>query len=116
MPRIVALIAVLASVVAVADAAAAEGCWKLVGSDVFRGGDALMRSQGVTSDGAGWVFSWQGGLERTSDDYTPATLGTLPPDLAVAPTAGADGKNHVGDNHIGDIDVYDGLIYAPVED
>jgi hypothetical protein len=121
MPRaaIVALIAVLAVVVPNADARAAAKCpvgWRLVGSDVFRLGDALMRSQGVTTDGHGWIFSWQGGLERTLDDYTPTALGSLPPDLAVAPSLGSSGQNHVGDNHIGDIDHYGGLIYAPVED
>jgi hypothetical protein len=123
MPRHVlpALLAALALALSlpVADAGAAGRCsatWTLVGADVFRGADALMRSQGVTSDGDGWVFSWQGGLERTLDDYTPTALGTLPPDLAVAPSAGPDGENHVGDNHIGDIDHHDGLIYAPVED
>jgi hypothetical protein len=116
---IVALITVLSVVLAISDAGAAGTCpagWKLVGSDVFRLNDALMRSQGVTTDGHGWIFSWQGGLERTLDNYSPTALGTLPPELAVAPSLGPNGENHVGDNHIGDIDSYDGLIYAPVED
>jgi hypothetical protein len=95
---------------------AAGSCWKLVGSDTFRGQDALLRSQGVTTDGAGWVFSWQGGLERTLDDFTPVAIGTLPPQLAVAPSLDPSGGNHIGDNHIEDVDYYDGLIYAPVED
>src|SRR3954447_23888589 len=116
---IVSLTAVLSLVIPAAETDAAGRCpvvWKLVGSDVFRLHDALVRSQGVTTDGHGWIFSWQGGLERTLDDYTPTALGTLPPDLAVAPSLGPDGENHVGDNHIGDIDHLDGLIYAPVED
>jgi hypothetical protein len=96
--------------------AACPATWKLVGSDTFRLHDTLLRSQGVTTDGDGWFFSWQGGLERTRDDFVPTALGTLPPQLAVAPSLGSDGSNHVGDNHIGDIDYYDGLIYAPVED
>src|SRR2546423_1510125 len=115
----IVLVAVFSLLVPVADARAAGACtvgWKLVGADVFRFHDALMRSQGVTTDGDGWIFSWQGGLERTLDDYTPTALGTLPPDLAVAPSLGPNGENHVGDNHIGDIDYYGGLIYAPVED
>jgi hypothetical protein len=119
MPRVltVAMLAVLWVVMPVAGAAAkCPDGWKLVGSDVFRAHDALMRSQGVTTDGDGWVFSWQGGLERTGDDYTPTALGTLPPDRAAAPSLEPNGENHVGDNHIGDIDAYGGLIYAPVED
>jgi hypothetical protein len=103
----------------IAGAGAAATCpaaWKLVGSDTFRLHDALLRSQGVTTDGHGWVFSWQGGLERTLDDYTPMAIGLLPPQLAVAPSLDPGGGNRLGDNHIGDIDYHDGLIYAPVED
>jgi hypothetical protein len=114
-----ALTVLAAALCLAAPASAAARCstgWSLVGTDTFRGQDALVRSQGATSDGDGWVFSWQGGLERTRDDFTPTALGTLPPDLAVAPSVAADGSNHVGDNHIGDIDTYGGLIYAPVED
>lgn len=90
--------------------------WKLVGTDTFRDQDALLRSQGVTTDGHGWVFSWQGGLERTTDAFLPTAIGTIPPQLAVAPSLDANGGNHLGDNHIGDVDYYGGLIYAPVED
>jgi hypothetical protein len=100
MPRatLAALIAVLVLALPIADASAA------------------LRSQGVTTDGRGWVFSWQGGLQRTLDDFTPVAAGTLPPGLAVSPSLGVNGENHLGDNHIGDIDYHDGLIYAPVED
>jgi hypothetical protein len=98
-----------------AAAACAPG-WKLVRADTFRLHDALLRSQGVATDGRGWVFSWQGGLERTLDDYTPVAFGTLPPELALAPSVEPGGGNHLGDNHIGDIDYYNGVIYAPVED
>jgi hypothetical protein len=113
----IAAIAVAFTLAAPATApAACTNGWRLVGSDTFRGHDALLRSQGVTSDGHGWFFSWQGGLQRTLDDYTPVAAATLPPELAVAPSIGPDGHNHVGDNHIGDIDYYNGLIYAPVED
>jgi hypothetical protein len=101
----IASIATLVVLAAPAGAAAKCTDWRLVGSDTFRAHDALLRSQGVTSVGQGWVFSWQGGLERTLDGYTPVAFATLPAELALA-----------GDNHIGDIDYYDGLIYAPVED
>ena len=99
--------------------AAAAPCpvtWKLVGTDTFRLHDTLMRSQGVTTNGRGWFFSWQGGLSRTSDDYTPMAVATLPPQVDDTPSLSPDGKNHVGATHIGDIDYDDGLIYAPVED
>ena len=114
--RRTALLALLVALVYAAPASAAKSCWKLVGTDTFKAHDALMRSQGVTTDGSSWFFSWQGGVSHTLDDFTPIGVNTLPPELAVAPSLGADGSNHLGDNHIGDIDYYDGLIYAPVED
>jgi hypothetical protein len=90
--------------------------WKLVSADEFRGASALTRSQGVTTDGHEWFFSWQGGLERTNDAYLTQAVGTWPVQQALDPHVNADGTNHVGDNHIGDIDYYDGRIYAPFED
>ena len=117
MPRrlLVTLFAAFLLVAPGADAASPVD-WKLVGADTFRGADALTRSQGVTTDGSGWVFSWQGGVSRTDDAFTPMAVNTLPPELAVAPSGTPGGANHLGDNHIGDIDTYGGLIYAPVED
>jgi len=113
-------VAVLAVLAAPSVAGADDHCptdWRLVGTDTFQGADALIRSQGVTTDGQGWIFSWQGGLERTLDDFTPMAIGTIPPQLAVAPGYDqASGQNTIGDNHIGDIDYYNGQIYAPVED
>jgi hypothetical protein len=102
--RITAVVAALALTLPASAAAKCSG-WRMVGSDTFRAHDALLRSQGVTTDGAGWFFSWQGGLQRTLDNYVPLAAATLPPELALG-----------GDNHIGDIDYYNGLIYAPVED
>jgi hypothetical protein len=105
--RTAGILAVLAAL-ALAAPAGATTCsttWRLTGADTFRAHDALLRSQGVTTDGQSWFFSWQGGLQRTLDDYTPVAANTLPPELAVA-----------GDNHIGDVDYYNGLIYAPLED
>jgi hypothetical protein len=114
---IVAAVAMLAPVTG--DAGAAPRCpieWRFVGSDTFRLPDGLLRSQGVTTDGHDWFFSWQGGLEHTLNDFTPVGVGAIPPTLAVSPTVNPDGTNQFGDNHIGDIDYLDGLIYAPVED
>ena len=92
--------------------------WTMVGTDTFTVPAGLIRSQGVTSDGAGWIFSWQGGVSRTDDAYTTLAANTLPPDVAVDQPSldPATGHNHVGGNHIGDVDVHDGLVYAPVED
>ena len=102
-----------------ASARSTTGCtvtWKAVGASTFLGPNALTRSQGVTSDGTGWIFSWQGGLERTTDGYVTQAAGTWPPALAAQPSVNSDGTNHVGDNHIGDIDYYDGHVYVPLED
>lgn len=101
------------------DSAPSSTCttsWTKVGSDTFRLPSGLLRSQGVTSDGSGWIFSWQGGLERTDDRFLTMAVGTLPPDIAVQPQASPDGSKRLGGNHIGDIDVLDGKVYAPVED
>jgi hypothetical protein len=99
-----------------AETAQCASSWKLVGSDPFQLPSGLTRSQGVTTDGHGWVFSWQGGLERTDDSYLTQAVGTWPAQIAVQPQVNADGTNHFGGNHIGDVDYYNGLIYAPIED
>jgi hypothetical protein len=79
--------------------------WRLVKTDVFRGTNALTRSQGVTTDGNGWIFSWQLGVERTNDAYATSTAGLIAPKVLLD-----------GGVHIGGIDTYNGLVYAPVED
>ena len=94
----------------------ASDAWHVVGSDTFRLPSGLTRSPGVTTDGESWIFSWQGGLERTDDSYLTQAVATWPPDVAVQPQVNADGTNHIGGNHIGDVDYYRGLVYAPVED
>jgi hypothetical protein len=112
------VIAASGAAAAPADVASGPSCtpsWSLVGTDTFRGPNALTRSQGVTTDSKGWIFSWQGGLERTTNRYVTDAVATIPPRLAVQPTVRRK-SNFVGDNHIGDIDYYRGLIYAPVED
>lgn len=121
MPKRAILVLLVVLAVSASAAAATPTCpptWKLVGSDTFKYHDALLRSQGVTTDGSGWIFSWQGGLERTDNAFTPMAIGTIPPQLAVENPSfdPSSGSNHLGDNHIGDIDYYNGLIYAPVED
>jgi hypothetical protein len=90
--------------------------WTKVGEEEFGAPLVLLRSQGVTHDGSGWIFSWQGGLERTTPDYTTQALATWPYDDVYQPSFNLDGTNHFGGTHIGDVDTIDGLIYAPVED
>jgi len=91
--------------------------WSKAGEEQFAGPFVLTRSQGVTHDDTGWVFSWQGGLERTDTAYRTRALGTWPlPDNFTDAYVRLDGTNHIGGTHIGDVDEYGGLIYAPVED
>ena len=100
-------------------AAGPRGCrerWTKVAEEEFGAPFVLLRSQGVTHDDAGWIFSWQGGLERTTPDYTTQALATWPYDDVYKPEVHPDGTNHFGGTHIGDVDTIDGLIYAPLED
>jgi len=90
--------------------------WTKTGEDVFVGPSVLTRSQGVTRYHNGWVFSWQGGLERTTASYTTLAVATFPPNNFKGAYVRLDGTNHVGGTHIGDVDEDRGLIYAPIED
>jgi len=98
----------------VASCAGAEH-WVRVGVNNFKP-MALIRSQGVTSDGKGWIFSWQGGISRTNDHFQTLLYNTFAPKLFGHPEISADGTNHIGPTHIGDGDEYGGLFYAPEED
>lgn len=76
-------------------------------TDTFSYGDAIVRGQGVTTDGTSWIFSGTTGLEKTSATFASATKNAFAiPLLLVAQ----------GSDHIGDIDFWNGKIYAPVED
>ena len=97
-------------------ACAGDETWVKTGEEEFVGPFVLTRSQGVTHDGNGWIFSWQGGLERTSLSYNTAAVATWPYDNFSELEVEPDGTNHVGGTHIGDVDTIDGLIYAPIED
>jgi hypothetical protein len=84
--------------------------WTAAGAtstDTFSYGDAIVRGQGVATDGASWFFSGTTGLEKTSATFASATKNAFAiPLLLVAQ----------GSDHIGDIDFWNGKIYAPVED
>ncbi|WP_157430201.1 DUF6923 family protein [Actinomadura oligospora] len=99
--------ATLAATFAVTPASASAAAWQQVSSDTYYLTDALQRSQGVTTDGGAWYFSWQYGLSKVSlDGRTLASNTTaIPLPLALQ-----------GDNHIGGIDFYDGKLYVPIED
>ncbi|MEV4257781.1 hypothetical protein AB0J52_31865 [Spirillospora sp. NPDC049652] len=105
--RIPSLAAATALAVALVAAPASADGWQQVSSDTFYLTTALQRSQGVTTDGSVWYFSWQYGLSKVS-----LTGGTL----ASNPTAIPAGLALQGDNHIGGIDYYDGRLYVPIED
>ncbi len=114
----VAVLAVVLSVF-VPVATNAEACtWHETRTpDTFTGADALLRSQGATTGEGSWFFSWQGGLSRTSNDYTVERAATWPPDIIVNhPAISPNGTNHLINTHFGDIDYYRGKIYAPYED
>ncbi len=69
--------------------------------------DALYRAQGVATDGKSWFFSSTNHLQRTDKSFVSQVDNANPVPLQLF---------NLGDNHIGDIDVYDGLLYAPLED
>ena len=76
---LVAFVAALVPVGARADVTCTPAGRRDPPADQFRA-DALPRSQGVTTDGGGWIFSWQGGMEgarRTA--MSPPSANTWPP-------------------------------------
>ncbi|HEY8075026.1 MAG TPA: hypothetical protein VIF62_12975, partial [Labilithrix sp.] len=81
--------------------------WHPEAIDTFTGVSALVRGQGVATDGTSWFFSGTTGLDRTDMTFASTKQNALaiPLDLAIA-----------GSDHIGDIDVWSGTIYAPIED
>lgn len=103
-PGIVKSLTCLALAFACSTASATEQ-WTQVGVDKFYLPTGLSRSQGITSDGRQWFFSWQYGLERTNDAYATSQLAGIPPSLLSQ-----------GLNHIGDIDYANGVIYAALDE
>jgi len=82
--------------------------WTELGLDSFSGTTALSRGQGVATDGTSWFFSGTLSLEKTDLAFSRQVSNGLaiPPTLALT----------LGSNHIGDIDVFNGTLYAPIED
>lgn len=81
--------------------------WTPGTTDTFSFGDAVVRGQGLTTDGTSWIFSGTTGLEKTSATFVTSTKNAFAIPLALAAQ---------GSNHIGDIDFWNGRVYAPVED
>lgn len=81
--------------------------WAETGQDTFNASDSAVRSQGVATDGTSLWFSWRLGLQRTDLAYNAGLKNNLaiPWDIALA-----------GGDHIGDIDVWNHILYAPIED
>ncbi|MDP1915899.1 MAG: hypothetical protein Q8L14_06625 [Myxococcales bacterium] len=84
-----------------------DEAWMEQGLDSFAGAGALTRGQGLAANGTGWIFSGTLSLERTDATFARQQVNNLaiPTLLALA-----------GSDHIGDIDVWNGTIYAPIED
>lgn len=76
-------------------------------TDTFSYGDAIVRGQGLATDGTSWFFSGTTGLEKTSATFVSATKNAFAIPLVLAAQ---------GSDHIGDIDFWGGKIYAPIED
>ena len=109
MGLIAAVVALLASLLggSMAVTGPCTSAWRDVGHTDFASAVGAIRSQGVTTDGQQWWFSWQGGLSRANNAYNTilASPIAIPPALAAA-----------GSNHIGDIDFDRGRLIAPIED
>ena len=71
------------------------------------GFETLTRSQGVTTDGAAWIFSGKEALVRTSLDGDEILALNLSP---------CKGLEHLGLKHVGGISCRDGVLLAAMED
>lgn len=93
-------------------AQAASSAWTQTGADVFYVPDAIYRTQGMTTDGTSWYFSWQYGLEKTGLSYNVVTKNS-----SYAPFSPGIPSSLIalGYDHIGDIDYAGGTIYASLD-
>jgi hypothetical protein len=82
--------------------------WAERSLDTFSGTTALTRGQGVASDGTSWFFSGTLSLEKTDLTFNRQVGNGLAIPLALSVG--------LGSNHIGDIDVFNGTLWAPIED
>ncbi len=86
--------------------------WQLADEQQFYFNDlkgpysGLYRTQGVTTDGNQWYFSWQFGLEIANSQFRSVHREVLDIPLHLLLR---------GIDHIGDIDYHDGIIYAALD-
>ena len=80
----------------------------LIHSDTFVLTDALLRGQGMTTDGAYFYYSGNFFLSKSTLDNSQTVAVNR---FAIPPLLLAKGCNHIGG-----ISWYDGKIYAPIED
>jgi hypothetical protein len=81
--------------------------WSEKSFETFSTSASAVRSQGVTTNGTAWFFSWRLGLERTDLSYNTTKSNSLAIPLALG---------LAGSNHIGDIDLDGNTLWAPIED
>lgn len=81
--------------------------WQELSKDTFTLLTAEERSQGVTTDGTNWIFTWQEGFQVTDQDYNVLVQNNL----AIPAQLLAEGIDHIGDG-----DYANGHIYAGTED
>ena len=81
--------------------------WAEKSFETFGTAASAARSQGVTSNGTAWFFSWRLGLERTDLSFNTTKSNTLAIPLALG---------LAGSNHIGDIDLNGNTLWVPIED
>lgn len=76
---------------------------------------ATLKGQGMAYDGDTPVFSWRYGLQRADANFngTLTQALALPAEIQAEYAANPAGV-HLG--HIGDIDIFEGKLYAPIED
>ncbi|MEI6578587.1 MAG: hypothetical protein WCN92_03900 [Eubacteriales bacterium] len=80
----------------------------LVDSHTFMLEEALMRGQGITTDGTYFYFSGNFFLNKTDIKTNKTVVNNI---FAIPPALLLQGCNHIGG-----ISYYDGKIYAPIED
>jgi hypothetical protein len=84
-----------------------DEAWTEGTGDTFEFPDVVKRGQGVATDGESWFFSSTNHLQRTDPSFEAVVDNAVPLPKNIA---------QLGGNHIGDIDVFDGRLYAPIED
>jgi hypothetical protein len=77
----------------------------------------IYRTQGMTTDGFKWFFSWQYGIESVDDQFNTILRNSSIDLIPFNVTPGIPWSLIAeGLNHIGDIDYFGDLIYAPLDD